>query len=105
MVSQATRALGSLSRNASRIRSEIRSASLSGWPSETDSEENRPLRIDIYIPSLADFDEVSGPAIWIKSPPPRTRNGGQPWQSAQQYQFRRKVITVRKRSGGDSVWP
>jgi hypothetical protein len=36
-VSQATLALGSRSRKASRMASEIWSASLSGWPSETDS--------------------------------------------------------------------
>ena len=38
MVSQATRASGSLLRNASTTTSEIRSATLSGWPSETLSE-------------------------------------------------------------------
>src|SRR5687767_4638307 len=36
-VSQATRALGSLVKIASRIASEIWSATLSGWPIETDS--------------------------------------------------------------------
>src|SRR5688572_14323516 len=40
-VSQATRALGSLARMASRIASEIWSATLSGWPIETDSLEKR----------------------------------------------------------------
>src|SRR5688572_28741413 len=40
-VSQATRALGSLARIASRMASEIWSATLSGWPIETDSLVNR----------------------------------------------------------------
>src|SRR6202789_1458995 len=39
-VSHATRLLGSCARQASRTLSEIRSATLSGWPSPTDSEEN-----------------------------------------------------------------
>ncbi len=38
IVSQATRAIGSSARMASRMESEIWSAILSGWPSETDSE-------------------------------------------------------------------
>src|ERR1700720_3642376 len=38
IASQATRARGSLARIASRMASEIWSASLSGWPSVTDSE-------------------------------------------------------------------
>ena len=41
MVSQATRARGSWARMASRTASEIWSAILSGWPSETDSEVKR----------------------------------------------------------------
>src|ERR1700730_16769625 len=40
-VSHATRASGSLARIASRIASEISSATLSGWPSVTDSDVNR----------------------------------------------------------------
>src|SRR5688500_5798504 len=40
-VSQATRDLGSTLRIASRIASEIWSATLSGWPMETDSLVNR----------------------------------------------------------------
>jgi hypothetical protein len=40
-VSQATRPSGSTARIASRTASEIWSASLSGCPSVTDSEENR----------------------------------------------------------------
>src|SRR5260370_27625807 len=40
-VSQATRASGSLARIASRMASEIWSATLSGWPSVTDSDVNR----------------------------------------------------------------
>src|SRR5947209_72522 len=41
MASHATRASGSLARIASRMASEIWSASLSGWPSVTDSDVNR----------------------------------------------------------------
>ena len=41
IVSQATRASGSLDKNRSTIASEIWSATLSGWPSETDSDVNR----------------------------------------------------------------
>src|SRR5437763_16072868 len=41
IVSQATRASGSLDRKRSTIASEIWSATLSGWPSDTDSEVNR----------------------------------------------------------------
>src|SRR6266508_6069354 len=44
-VSHATRHPGSTARIASRTASEIRSASLSGWPSVTDSEENRYARL------------------------------------------------------------
>src|SRR6266487_3974431 len=40
-VSQATRPCGSSARTASRTASEIWSASLSGWPSVTDSDVNR----------------------------------------------------------------
>jgi hypothetical protein len=40
-VSQATRLFGSSASMASSTASEIWSASLSGWPSVTDSEENR----------------------------------------------------------------
>src|SRR5260370_5143835 len=41
IASHATRASGSLARIASRMASEIWSASLSGWPSVTDSDVNR----------------------------------------------------------------
>src|SRR6476646_11282974 len=41
MVSHATRASGSFDRNRSTIASEIWSATLSGWPSDPDSEVNR----------------------------------------------------------------
>jgi hypothetical protein len=40
-VSQATLAVASRARKASRMASEIWSASLSGWPSATDSEVNK----------------------------------------------------------------
>ena len=41
IVSHATRASGSVDRNRSTTASEIWSATLSGWPSDTDSEVNR----------------------------------------------------------------
>src|SRR5262245_56865927 len=40
-VSQATRLVGAAARQGSRMASEIWSATLSGWPMETDSEVNR----------------------------------------------------------------
>src|ERR1700760_4011498 len=43
IVSHATRASGSFDRNRSTIASEIWSATLSGWPSDTDSEVKREL--------------------------------------------------------------
>src|SRR5438128_2355523 len=48
-VSQATRPSGSDAMISSRTASEIRSASLSGWPSVTDSDVNR-YRLDIDPP-------------------------------------------------------
>ena len=41
IVSTATLALGSMDKHSSRIASEIMSQSLSGWPSDTDSEVKR----------------------------------------------------------------
>ena len=52
-VSAATREVLSCARMASRIPSEIWSATLSGWPSETDSEVKRKL-----LDTLAPFDVV-----------------------------------------------
>lgn len=54
-VSQATRALGSCFNIASNIASDIWSATLSGWPSETDSEVKT---------KFSDMDLV--PIPWIK---------------------------------------
>src|SRR5690554_1454875 len=56
MVSHATRAPLSWARMASRTASEIWSAILSGWPSETDSEVNRVL--DIGLISLDSDGEM-----------------------------------------------
>src|ERR1700733_9719489 len=53
-VSHATRASGSLASTASRTESEIWSATLSGWPSVTDSEVKRKLRAAIARARLAD---------------------------------------------------
>ncbi len=44
-VSQATRPFGSDARTASRTESEIWSATLSGWPSVTDSDVNENERV------------------------------------------------------------
>src|SRR5471030_2333688 len=49
-VSQATRLAGSCARQASRTLSEMRSATLSGWPSPTDSEEKTNDLDMVYIP-------------------------------------------------------
>src|SRR5215831_9805102 len=49
-VSQATRAFLSWVRMASRMESEIWSAILSGWPSVTDSEENKYLELLMKSP-------------------------------------------------------
>src|SRR3954470_3823252 len=56
-VSQATRPSGSCARTASRTESEIWSAILSGWPSVTDSDENRNVRAAMSPGTLADADE------------------------------------------------
>src|SRR5918999_219097 len=55
-VSHATRPIGSSARMASRTASEIWSASLSGWPSVTDSEVKRyrdGITGGLYMPGLA----------------------------------------------------
>jgi hypothetical protein len=49
-VSQATRPVGSSVRTASRTESEIWSATLSGWPSVTDSDVNEKERVVIREP-------------------------------------------------------
>src|ERR1017187_6325368 len=67
-VSQATRALGSRFRNSSRIASEMRSQSLSGWPEDTASEVNSPLRIDILNFLFSRFGDVPGAASWYQIP-------------------------------------
>jgi hypothetical protein len=48
-VSHATFDSGSLAKKASRIASEIWSATLSGWPSDTDSEVKNKTYIDLNI--------------------------------------------------------
>ena len=50
IVSQATRAIGSPRRMASRIESEMRSATLSGWPSVTDSLVKNRITAPLYEP-------------------------------------------------------
>ena len=71
-VSQATRAAGSFARTASRTESEIWSATLSGWPSVTDSEVKRKLRWPMDGATLADGSAVAGrlsptQLVWRKS--------------------------------------
>ena len=48
-VSAATRALGSCANTASRMASEIWSATLSGWPSETDSDVKRYSLMAVFL--------------------------------------------------------
>src|ERR1700746_571697 len=49
-VSQATRAWGSAARKVSTTESEMRSQTLSGWPSATDSMVKRELRLATFFP-------------------------------------------------------
>src|SRR6476661_7099141 len=56
-VSQATRPAGSSTRTASRTVSEIWSATLSGWPSVTDSDVKRNSRAAIRRLRLLDLEE------------------------------------------------
>src|SRR5258708_34458965 len=66
-VSQATRASGSLARMASRMASEIWSATLSGWPSVTDSDVKR---LDIDGPPL-NHPRRQGPvSMWTRPQAP-----------------------------------
>src|SRR3984957_3051595 len=58
-VSQATRPFGSAARMASSTASEIWSATLSGWPSETDSEVNEKLLIGQIPCKLAKIISIS----------------------------------------------
>src|ERR1700686_46493 len=51
-VSAATRAYGSCFRIASSTASEIWSATLSGWPSDTDSEENKNSLIERFVSAV-----------------------------------------------------
>src|SRR5579864_7140147 len=53
IASQATRASGSLARIASSTASEIWSASLSGWPSVTDSDVNKDTAVLLESPAPA----------------------------------------------------
>src|SRR5437868_4889093 len=72
MASHATRASGSLARMASRMASEIWSASLSGWPSATDSEVNR---VDTAGPPLNLPRRQGRAAVWALPQAP----GFSPW--------------------------
>src|ERR1700691_3931030 len=62
-VSQATRPRGSAARMASRMASEIWSATLSGWPSETDSEVKEKLLLMRKIPLKRLSKTVPIPAV------------------------------------------
>src|ERR1044071_2029178 len=57
-VSHATRPSRSCASTASRMVSEIWSAILSGWPSVTDSDENRYSRLAMKAGTLADAEEA-----------------------------------------------
>src|SRR5256885_5280999 len=67
IASHATRASGSFARIASRIASEIWSASLSGWPSVTDSDVNRVDAVMAISPPL-NLPRRQGPASEWESP-------------------------------------
>ena len=56
-VSQATCACGSCARMASRMASEIWSATLSGWPSDTDSDVNK---------CFSDIKNVPQSKFWLQ---------------------------------------
>src|SRR3569833_4407586 len=66
-VSHATRALGSSARIAARMASEMASATLSGWPSVTDSEVKRWRS---YTRILAEGEEAA--SILARHPEERT---------------------------------
>src|SRR6266404_909062 len=63
-VSAATRPCGSCARIASRTASEIWSATLSGWPSETDSDVNRNSPI---ASPCVDYSKMSGNAWRLRA--------------------------------------
>src|SRR5215470_11227527 len=69
-VSQATRASGSLARIASRTPSEIWSASLSGWPSVTDSDVNRRPAPTSAAAISASLIAQAGSTPLRRAPPP-----------------------------------
>src|SRR5882672_484462 len=98
-VSQATRPFGSAARMASSTASEIWSATLSGWPSETDSEVNEKLLLMRQIPcklskivSIAAVELRPGHAVVLgparldldRAHQRRHPSGGQPVQTVQQ---------------------
>ena len=58
-VSAATRAVGSCVRIASKMLSETWSASLSGWPSETDSEVNKYSFMNCALELNMDKNEMT----------------------------------------------
>src|SRR5690606_41002824 len=74
MVAQATRAPLAWARMASRTASEIWSAILSGWPSETDSEVKRVLDIALYplirMERWARMIHGRGPGCIVQPPGP-----------------------------------
>src|SRR5258705_7032976 len=63
-VSQATRPFGSSRSTASRTPSEIWSATLSGWPSVTDSEVNRYSLSDIWFIGAKSLAAFPGSPTW-----------------------------------------
>src|ERR1700674_5221591 len=74
IVSQATREAGSLASNASTTASEIWSATLSGWPSVTDSEVNRCASVSLIITPLTQRALAGGPAV-VQNLPDSPRAG------------------------------
>src|ERR1700674_2172874 len=73
-VSQATRPHGSSRSTSSRMASEIWSATLSGWPSVTDSEVNRCASVSLIITPLTQRALAGGPAV-VQNLPDSPRAG------------------------------
>src|SRR6266705_7092169 len=92
-VSQATRLAESSLRQASRIASEIWSASLSGWPSVTDSEVNRVDAVMAISPPL-NLPRRQGPASGWEGP-----------QAPGSYLWDAGILAQLRRGPGGRVYP
>src|SRR5258705_6134436 len=90
IASHATRASGSFARIASRIASEIWSASLSGWPSVTDSEVNRVDAVMAISPPL-NLPRRQGPASGWEGP---QAPGSYLWDAGILAQLHRQIVNA-----------